>query len=632
MRSLSMRLLFPFVIILIVAGLSLAEEEAGGPTIEQPPAAEMTPAPEGPPAAGTMSAPAAEESAPAATVATPALEEPAVVPPSAEPLGIITSVEVQGYERIALADILAAVTSKVGAVYSEEGVKRDRDAIFALGWFEHVYAERETTEVGIRLVFHVVENPVVSEITFEGATVMSRDQLLGVMKTRPGAVFNRARLADDSRAIDKLYSAEGYILVIVLPPRMTADGVLTLEIAEGVIEAIKVAGNTRTKDYVIRRYIRTKPGDVYNYRKVAADVGRLSNTRWFETVGQSAEVGSEPGKVILAITIVEKKRTGQATVGGGYSSVQGIVAFVDLTKDNLRGTGQMVSVRGEFGGRDSYELYYRHPWIATPETRLNLGVYNRLVVREAFVNPPEGEVESVLYDERRTGGSITFGRPLTDRTTAYLGVRNDRVSVTGVSEEDEPLITGPVFEPRDVRSVTTALASDFRDNRDYPRRGGFYQLSAEFAGWLGGSSDFDKYSADARRYFPIGKKPSLAMRLLGGTITGDAPYLEQFLIGGSESLRGYRTDRFAGSHMVLLNSELRFPIGKKLVGVGFVDIGDAWGGAIAADPTVSGDTSFTAHVGYGIGVRVATPIGPLRLDIGFSEEGTETHFGIAQMF
>jgi outer membrane protein insertion porin family len=137
---------------------------------------------------------------------------------------------------------------------------------------------------------------------------------------------------------------------------------------------------------------------------------------------------------------------------------------------------------------------------------------------------------------------------------------------------------------------------------------------------------------DNRRYLPAGKRMVLAARLLVGTTTGDAPYLEQFLIGGPDSLRGYRVDRFAGSHMAILNTELRFPLSSNLIGVGFVDVGDAWGGSIAADPFFQGDKSFTAHLGYGVGVRVQTPVGPLRLDLGFSKEGTETHFGVSHMF
>jgi outer membrane protein insertion porin family len=166
--------------------------------------------------------------------------------------------------------------------------------------------------------------------------------------------------------------------------------------------------------------------------------------------------------------------------------------------------------------------------------------------------------------------------------------------------------------------------------------GAFHQFSTEFAGAIFGGTKFNKYTTDNRRYFRVGARTGLpkvfAMRLIGGVVTGAAPYLEQFLIGGPDSLRGYRVDRFAGSHMVVFNAEYRFPLSKNLVGVGFVDAGDAWGGTIGNDPFFESDKTFKLRVGYGVGVRVQTPVGPLRLDLGFSSEGAQTHFGVSQMF
>jgi outer membrane protein insertion porin family len=412
---------------------------------------------------------------------------------------------------------------------------------------------------------------------------------------------------------------------------MTEQGVLTVTIAEGVVESIKIVGNTYTKTYVIRRYIRTKPGDTYNYRKVASDVLRLTNLDYFDTVSQDAEMGSEAGKVVVVYTVVEKKHTGLASVGGGYSSVQGPVGFVDLSKNNLWGTGQMVAIRGEFGGTTSYEFGYRNPWIMTPETRMSLGIYDKLTVREAFITTDTGENRGILYDERRSGGNVTFGRPLSDRTTVYVGLRSDDVALVGLTADEQAFLTGAAFQPRHVRSLTLAGVTDGRDDIRNPRRGFYQQLSVELAGVFGGAQ-FSKYTADTRRYFPLGRGRVLAMRLLGGTISGDAPYLEQFLVGGADSLRGFRIDRFAGSHMAIMNTEYRWPLSKKLTGVLFVDVGDAWGGSIAQDPFFHGDKAFALHEGYGVGVRVDTLIGPLRLDLGFSKEGTETHFGVSHMF
>jgi outer membrane protein insertion porin family len=589
-------------------------------------------------AAGGASPSAPLEEVPLAPVAVPV--QPALVPetgPTQPPVPApavpppIVSIEVSGNQRLPSSEIAAAVTSKVGGPYSEEQVARDRQAVLNLGWFQTVAVERQSVENGVRLVFRVTENPVIRAIEFEGIKEVTREDLVAVMKTKPGTVYNVYRLAQDAQVIEELYRARGYILAIVVTQRMSEEGTLTLVIAEGVIESIKISGNTYTKTYVIQRYIRTKPGETYNDKKVAQDVTRLTNTGYFETVRRDAEVGTEPGKVILIITVVEKQRTGQATFGGAYTSVQGIIGFVDLTKSNLRGTGQMVTVRGEFGGRRSYELGYRNPWIMTPETRLSLGLYDRYILREAFVTAADGTRRDVLYRERRAGGNVTLGRPLTDHTTAYVGLRRDDVSLSDIAEADKPLLTGPAFAPREVRSLTLATITDTRDNIFNPRGGAYHQFSVELAGLFGGSH-FNKYSTDDRRYLRAGKRAVVAVRLLVGTTTGDAPYLEQFLIGGPDSLRGYRVDRFAGSHMAIFNSEYRFPLSSNLIGVAFTDVGDAWGGSIAADPYFRGDKSFTAHVGYGVGVRVQTPVGPLRLDLGFSKEGTETHFGVSHMY
>ncbi len=556
------------------------------------------------------------------------LEAPVQVPAP------IVSIEVVGNELVPEDEIWQGIGSEVGGPFSEGQVARDRQTVLALGWFETVSVERESVEDGIRLVFRVTENPVVSDVQFEGVKVLAPDDLLGVMNTQAGQVYNAPRLLEDAHEIERLYREEGYILAMVLEPSMSLDGVLTLLIAEGEIEDIRITGNTHSKTYAIRRYMRTRPGEAYNDGKVARDVARLTALGWFETVRRAAEVGTEPGRVIVVITVVEKRRTGMVSVGGGYSSVQGLVGFIDLTKGNLGGNGQAVSIRGEFGGRTSYEFGYHHPWIATPETTLNLGVYDRLILREAFVTTPEDEQLSILYDERRTGGSITFGRPLSDRTRVFLGFRSDDVSVSGVSEEEEEHLTGPAFDPRKVRSITFAAVSDTRRETYNPRGGTYQRLSAEFAGVIFGGTEFNKYVLDVRRFYPIGGKSTVAARLLLGTTTGEPPYLEQFLVGGGETLRGYRNDRFVGTNMAILNTEYRLPMGENLLGVLFVDVGDAWGRALEID-SGTGDAvheSFKANVGYGVGVRVRTPIGPLRLDLGFSEEGTETHFGVRQSF
>lgn len=556
------------------------------------------------------------------------------VKPAALPIPIV-DIQIAGAEHVQTEDIRAAITSKVGGFYTEEQLARDREAVLRLGWFQTVAAEREVVENGVRLIFRVRENPVIKDIQFHGISVLARDQLLAVMRTKPGSIYNIQLLGLDGQAIEELYRSNGYSLAFVLDQSITDEGVLILDIAEGVIESIRITGNTYTKTYVVQRYVHAKPGEIYNAKKVQADVARLTQSGWFDSVRTDAEVGEQPGKVILIFVIVEKQRTGQAVFGGAYTSVQGIIGFVDLSKTNLKGSGQSLSLRGEFGGERSYELGYRNPWIMSPETRMNLGIYDRFVLREAFVTTPDGANHDILYRERRTGGNVLLGRPVSDHTTYYVGLRRDDVALSDVALADQPYLTGVAFQPSEVRSLSLSSITDTRDNQNSPVGGAYHQFATEFAGIFGGSK-FNKYTTDNRRYFRAGTRTGLpkvfAVRLIAGSVTGSAPYLEQFLIGGPDSLRGYRVDRFAGSHMVVLNTEYRFPLTKNLVGVGFVDAGDAWGGTIASDPYFESDKTFRMRLGYGVGVRVQTPVGPLRLDLGFSREGAQTEFGVAQMF
>ena len=611
------------------ASLEPAEEPAAETTaVTDEEAAAAPPAPSGAEAGEPEAAPDAVPDAVVEAVPDAVVEAvPDAVPPP------IAAVNVIGNQHVATEDILAVVKTEVGGTYSDEQVDQDREAVLRLGWFRRVAVEREVRDDGIHVSFRVEENPVISDIQFEGINVLTREELLGVMKTQPGQVYSKPLVFRDKGAIQALYESKRYDLAMVAAERMsTEDGVLTLTIAEGEIQAIRIEGNTRTKEYVIRRYVRTKAGEVYNGRKLSSDVTRLMNLGYFETVRYEAAMGDDPGTVVVIITVVEKRLTGNAGFGMMYGSAGGLVAFVDLVKTNVGGIGQVISLRGEFGGVTSFELGYQHPWILNPETRLNLGLYNRFIVREAFVAPEEGgDRRTILYHERRMGGNLTLGRPISDHSMVFLRLRSDDVSISGLTAEEQPYLGGAAFAPREVRSVTLAVSADTRDSNYNPRRGSYTQLSTEVAGILGGA-DFNKYVVDTRRFIPMGSQNVLAMRLLGGVVTGEAPYLEQFLIGGHESLRGYRTDRFAGSRMAILNTEYRFPLTSNLLGVVFVDVGDAWGGAIASDPYFKGDEAFTSHLGYGAGIRVKTPIGVLRLDLGFSEEGTETHFGARHMF
>jgi outer membrane protein insertion porin family len=535
---------------------------------------------------------------------------------------------VRGNQHIPTDDIMKAITAKVGEPFTAALAQEQAQKVRALGWFYDVDLTSEPTAQGVQMNVTVVENPVIKGIVIEGNTVYTADQLKAVMQTRPGQVANNDIIRSDLMALQNKYANAGYIFMRITDITTDAKtGNLVITLVEGQVEEVRITGNRKTKRYVVLREMRTRPGGILNADRLRRDLDRLVNLEIFEDVSAQPTVGTAPGKVIVNINVKERK-TGLASAGVAYSSVQKFVGFVDYAEANLRGTGQKVSARAEFGGRQSYELGYFAPWIAAPATSMQLNVYARRILREAFTTTNQ----AFLYDEKRTGGNVTFSRPLgaSETTRVYGTLRVDSVSV--LQEENQAPLPAIIALQRgeQVRSIGFTVRNDTRNIIANPTHGGVNAFSMEFAGLLLGGANFTKFGLDVRRYFhATGGKRIFAMRFLAGTTTGDPPFLEQYLIGGGETLRGFRNDRFPGEHMLLLNNELRIPLQQSFALVVFADVGDAWGGIFARD---LGDTTFKPHLGYGLGVRVVTPIGPIRIDYGISNEGQETHFSVGHAF
>lgn len=573
----------------------------------------------------------------------------------------VVAVEVSGNRNISTPAVLAAVGSKVGEPFSEEQVEKDVAAIRALGYFVNVTSRVEDVPGGKRITFEVVENPRITQINIVGNTAIPTKDILGVMETKVGEVLNTQTLSKDVEAIVRLYAQRGY-------PAEVSDvhldeqnqGILTITILEARIEAIRVVGLKKTKEYVVTRELKTKPGDLYNAQQISRDITRVMNLNLFEDVTARPEPGTSLGKVILVITVVERK-TGQVILGFGYSNREKLVGRAELSESNFRGRGQGLNLTFEVGGRGggtSFELGYFEPWLDKRHTSLSASVYNRLVYRfqsNLFqeLGPTTGT--STAYNERRKGGTILVGRPAGEFTRYRIGFRGENVTTNLLAGTTTDTTS---FPPLDGSVISTTLGA-LRDTRDYvadPTTGSYMDFSLE-PGRATLDKDpitlqpvsgfFLKPGAEYRRYYTIfsknvarDRRRVLALRAIGRTSSGTIPFFEQYFVGGSETLRGYTEDRFWGRNMVLLSSEVRVPVASNLQGVLFLDVGDAWGASSELIEKygknkagqIQQSTGLSLHAGYGVGLRVRTPIGPLRLDYGFGSEGSRLHFSIGQVF
>ena len=576
----------------------------------------------------------------------------------------ITDIKISGNDRITTDAIMAVVIIKPGAPYSETDLQASQKAIQDMGYFERVVIGTENVESGLRVIFNVVENPVVKEIKITGNTVAPTDKLMGLLRTTTGNVLNIKTLMDvDIPAIERFYDDQGYIAYVTEEVGIEPlTGVLTIPVLEVRVEAIKITGNKKTKEHVILREMSLKKGDVFNRKVLFADIRKIYDLEIFDR--ETAEpyklaAGSDLSKIIVTLPVKEKK-TGEVSLGVGYSSREKLVGQAKLSENNFRGNAQSINLNWEQTATRgaSTELGFFEPWLDKKHTSLNVNIYNKLVYR--FTNDvlkTDGTTSD--YDERRKGGSSTISRPVGKYGRAAFTLRSESV--------DSKLQKSKILSSDgNVTSGTTRFTKSNRDSEVEPFSGSYLSYAVEVGDanfkepgipdGVNGTKLFSKYSTDMRLYLSKGgprkelneKRRVLALRLMGGSLSGNVPFFEQYFLGGAESLRGYREDRFWGKYMLLGSAEIRVPIAQSLIGVLFADCGDAWGARdIYRDPNnpeLKDDPfqkllldqpqhkDFAPNLGYGLGIRVTTPIGPLRLDYGFGSEGSRAHFSIGHVF
>lgn len=455
---------------------------------------------------------------------------------------------------------------------------------------------------------------VAREIRFRGNTKISDQSLRRLMATKSGAPIDPAQLERDLSALEQEYHRRGYRLMRALSPEpLTADGVLTIPLQEGVVESIQVVGNKKTRRSVILRQMETEAGTVYNEKTVRDDRQRLANLGVFRDVQVGSTAGSELGSAVVTVRVIEA-RTAELYMTLGYNSESGLLGYFYGQEENLFGTAQQVTGRWErfaLTGGSAYQASFYTPTTFLPRTSFRITGYRTSPYRFVYAS---GDIDrdNVRSYEVRSGGAIQLGRELNVRNQLLLGLRSDSIDYRDLPV-DVRIPAGYSTEYGRVQVMSLGLANDTRDMRFDPRRGGVHSLNVEFGDVGEGGGQFVRYTANLRRYYPAGKSRVWAHRLLLGTSSGDVPLSELYWLGGPDSLRGYERDSFFGRSAVAVNSELRVPVGTGLQLVGFVDAGHA-----------SGSGSLKASVGAGL--RVVTPIGPLRLDFAVGSEGARSHF------
>ncbi|MBU2698969.1 outer membrane protein insertion porin family [Sporomusaceae bacterium BoRhaA] len=556
----------------------------------------------------------------------------------------VTSVTVTGNTTVAESTILSAIKVKPGDVLASAAIKQDMQSIYDLGYFFDVVVNFTEVPEGVKVVYTVMENPPLSDVVVKGNTKVTTEKIKSLIQAKTNTIINTKSLNDNMRAIEQYYHDQGYILAKVSDLSVSPAGVLTVTVNEGMLENIVIKGNEKTKDYVITREMTIKPGEPFNAKLARRSMQKVYNLGYFEDVNMKLNPGKDPNAVSLEADVVEQK-TGTFSIGGGYSQSDGLVGIIELGDNNLGGTGDKAKIHWEFGGNASsknYEFDYTHPWLDDKQTSIGFSIYNMTNQYTDYGLSTNGSYDDratrSTYDKNRKGFEVTLGRPQGEYLQNYITFKNRKDSwvsqVSGPIDYSNPTATDATYGNYDsylkdnfglTRSVTLTRVFDDRDNVFNPTEGSRFQLSGEFAGkGLGGDFNFNKYTAEARHYFKINDDHVIALRVAGGYATGDISETNQFSVGGSDTLRGYDDDQFKGTKMLTSSAEYRFPIVKKVQGVVFADAGNAWNG--------EGYKLNDLKTSVGVGIRVSTPLGPIRIDLAKGEEGNKTHFSFGGQF
>lgn len=539
----------------------------------------------------------------------------------------IVDTQFEGTTALTQSTAKAAISMRTGDMFTYKGLSKDRDAIYNAGYFYDLYPTFKKVPEGVIITYHVLENPILASVKIEGNTVESNETLNALMTVKQGEILNSRVLQQNVQAIQDQYRKDGYILAKVTDMDIDRAGNLKLKINEGVLEGYKVKGNTKTKDHVILREMRQKPGEPFNSKKARRSMQRVYNLGFFEDVNIKMNPGVNPNAVVMELDVKEK-RTGSFGIGAGYSSEDGVIGMVSIGDTNFRGTGDAVSLTYEKSGNDSdahgYSLSYRHPWIDSKETVGTVRIYNRTYEYDDY--DTNGSLKET-YMRKYAGGEVTLGRPVSEYSTNYVTLRNRKDQYVKHIDDgnagDRSLDTAWLNDNfGTTRSITLEHVTDNRDNIYNPTQGGRISLSGEVAG-MGGDFDFQKLTIEDQRYHKVGHAQVIALRGQYGVGWGHISEFNQYKVGGQSSLRGYREDQFRGDRMALATLEYRFPIVSKVQGALFTDWGAAWS---------DGYTPENIHGSVGIGLALTTPIGPLRLDYGRGSDGGRVHFTVGGSF
>ncbi len=515
----------------------------------------------------------------------------------------------------------------------EEDVTALRDQYQAKGYLDVQIAEprleRRGDGSGVDLIFAIEEGPkhTTGTVTITGTEVVPQEELLSHFNLKTGETFSPQALEADLKTVRDTYGSRGYVDVQVYPEVTSAANhvenvhLVVQEGTQSYVQRVNISGNVRTKDKVIRRELAVGPGDVYNTVRVDASKSRLNNLNYFERVDIYPSETMLPGRKDVNV-IVSEKRTGSLNFGAGFSSIDSLLGFVEVSQSNFdvtnwprfSGGGQRFRTRLQYGTkRKDFVVSLTEPYFLD---------YQLAVGGEVFYH--DADYVSSVYSQRNYGFSLFTRKAINQFMSWRLDYRLENITIYDIDHSASDVIKSQRGS-RLKSQISPSFVYDTRDSVFLTRKGTRAQLTTYLSGgFLGGDVQIYGFSLEAAHYFHL---PWDTIFTINGEVAvvdtwgggSDVPIFDRLYLGGSNNLRGFRfrdvspkdhnNDPIGGNTLARITFEYTFPVVEKVRGAVFYDTGFVNAGSYDFS------SKYLAS-DVGIGLRLDLPIGPVRIDYG----------------
>jgi len=465
----------------------------------------------------------------------------------------------------------------------------------------------------------------IKKIDIMGDLILPKEQILEFIQSKETSLYDRESIRNDILSISDAYSNKGFANVNVMPMVDRNDTDHTMSITYSInkgqpvyFNRVNISGNVKTRDKIIRREIKVNEQGLYSKEKIQKSFKNLNRLDYFEGIDIEPQKTSDENKMDLNVKVIEKQ-TGNLSLGGGYSSEDGVFFMGSVEERNLFGRGQDLKFSAKISGATVlYNIGFYEPYIFDSRVSGGADLYKE-------------DVEYDYYDKEALGLRLKLGYRLFDYTGIGIHYNIENFDVSNVETDYTNMTSGSFL----TSSIKPFIQYDSRDDFFLPTEGAKHKFSIEYAGeFLGGDIDYTKYLVETSFYFPLFWKFTGSLHAEAGYLddrTGndiDIDYIT-FYLGGMNSIRGF--DKFdinanqpgdtkdrGGEKYVQFNAELTFPFTQKykIAGVFFYDRGDVY----RMGENIDFGDQFSS---VGTGVRWNSPVGPLRLEYGWVIDGKD---------